>query len=86
MIKEEQDLNNTENPKFGISDVSDSEIIVGNYYDIEKYDTKVVVLAKDDTKNKAKVTADLVSETSGFWINYNKLVPFKNGKIFTNKK
>ena len=61
------------NEKLNISDVSDSEIIVGNKYTIEKYDTKVVVIEKDDDKKKAFVSSDLVDKTGGFWINYNKL-------------
>ena len=56
-----------------ISDVSDSEIIVGNKYTIEKHDTKVVVIEKDDDKKKAFVSSDLIDKTGGFWINYNKL-------------
>ena len=61
------------NENLNISDVSDSEIIVGNKYTIEKYDTKVVVIEKDDDKKKAFVSSDLVDKTGGFWINYNKL-------------
>ena len=61
------------NENLNISDVSDSEIIVGNQYTIEKYDTKVVVIEKDDDKKKAFVSSDLIDKTGGFWINYNKL-------------
>ena len=61
------------NENLNISDVSDSEIIVGNKYTIEKHDTKVVVIEKDDDKKKAFVSSDLIDKTGGFWINYNKL-------------
>ena len=61
------------NESLNISDVSDSEIIVGNKYTIEKHDTKVVVIEKDDDKKKAFVSSDLIDKTGGFWINYNKL-------------
>lgn len=46
--------------KLNISDVSDSKIIVGNRYTIEKYDTKVVVIEIDDDKKKAFVTCELL--------------------------
>jgi hypothetical protein len=56
-----------------ISDVSDSKIIVGETYIVKEYDTKVVVIDKDDDRKRAFVTSDLVDKKGGFWINYNKL-------------
>lgn len=72
-MKENRIKRFNENSELNISDVSDSEIIVGNKYTIEKYDTKVVVIEIDDDKKKAFVTSDLIDKTDGFWINYNKL-------------
>jgi hypothetical protein len=71
--------------ELNISGVSDSEIIIGNYYNIDEYDTKVVVVDKNDDRQKAFVTSDLVDKTGAFWINYNKLSAIKDGHIFTNK-
>lgn len=50
-----------------------NKIIIGQKYVVKDYDTKVVVIDKNDDKMKAFVTSDLVGKTGGFWINYNKL-------------
>jgi len=71
-LKTRQELNES-SENLNISDVSDSKIIVGKNYIIIEYDTKVVVIDKDDDRKKALVTSDLVDKTGGFWINYNKL-------------
>jgi hypothetical protein len=64
---------NEHQENLNISDVSDSKIIVGETYIIKEYDTKVVVIDKDDDRKRVFVTSDLVDKTGGFWINYNKL-------------
>jgi hypothetical protein len=53
--------------------ISNSKIIIGETYFIKEYETKVVVMIKDDNRKKAFVTSDLVDKTGGFWINYDKL-------------
>ena len=79
---EENKKYNEHQENLNISDISDSEIIIGNYYYIMKFNTKVVVVDKNDKEKKVFVTADLVDKTGEFWINYNKLSKLKDGKIF----
>jgi len=61
---------NEHQENLNISDVSDNKIIVGEIYIIKEYNTKVVVIDKDDERRKALVTSDLVDKTGEFWINY----------------
>jgi len=71
-LKTPQELNES-SENLNISDVSDSKIIVGETYIVKEYDTKVVVIDKDDDRKRAFVTSDLVDKKGGFRINYNKL-------------
>lgn len=61
------------NENLNTSDIGDSKIIVGEIYIIKEYDTKVVVIDKNNDRKKALVSSDLVDKTGGFWVNYNKL-------------
>jgi hypothetical protein len=67
------DVETAEKRILRLFDVSESKIIIGRKYLVEEYETKVVVIGKDDDKKQALVTPDLVDNTGRFWIKYHKL-------------
>lgn len=49
------------------------QIIIDNKYFIKEFNTKIVVVDKDDNKMMALVTTDFYNKTNTYWINYKKL-------------
>ena len=61
---------------YDLYSVKIDEIVIGEIYNINDYDTKVIILHKDDSTNRAFVTKDLFNKKNGFFVDYDELKVF----------